>query len=272
MKKIVYMSCILILLFSTYSYGIEYSKDNNKNIELKELRISENGIIPDFNKNIYKYYLTIPSNVNNIKITAVPENENSVVEIIGNTDLDEGVNLITIKVNSEDKTQNQIYTIEVTKTDSIEQSNTNLENLAIQNILLNPPFAPNITNYEIEITNDITNLNILAIPQNENANINISGGKNLVEGENLIEIIVSSQNGISKKIYQINAYRLNDEETLKNKQAKIIEKEKLANLYTAEKTNIKFEKNNQNTESIIFYILILVFIITIVIIKIVKKK
>lgn len=261
MKKIIYMFFIIISFFSVYSYGTE----NLENItDLKELRINHQGLTPNFDKNISKYYLNIPLKVDNIEITAIPENENSVIEIIGNTNLDEGVNLIVIRVNSEDEIQTKTYTIEVTKTENLEFANTNLENLAIQNILLNPPFDTNITKYNIEVSNDITDLNILAIPQNENAVIEINGGNDLSEGENKIEITVIGQNGISKKIYEINVYRQNKEETYKNEQAKMIQKEKLDNLYSAQKTNIKTNPKPEeyNLNKVIFLCTIFIILIT----------
>ena len=45
-------------------------------------------------------------------------------------------------MTSADKTQSKVYKIYVSKTNNLELANTNLETLAIENTLLNPPFVP----------------------------------------------------------------------------------------------------------------------------------
>ena len=137
-------------------YEIKENTQNEQNIDVRKdnamlevLRLDKEGIIPNFDKNIYDYYLTVNNDVDYIDILAISENRNSNIEIIGNNNLKEGLNVITIKVISEDKTQSREYKIQVTKTNNIELANTNLENLAIEGILLNPPFDTNITHYKI---------------------------------------------------------------------------------------------------------------------------
>ena len=71
--------------------------------------------------------------------------------------------------------------------------NANLEVLAVQDVLLYPTFDTNVTSYNIEIGNSITKLNILAIPENELANIQILGNEELNIGDNLIKIMVTSR-------------------------------------------------------------------------------
>ena len=64
--------------------------------------------------------------------------------------------------------------IHVLKTDNYETLNNNLEVLSIENGLLDPPFDSNITEYKLEVMYDVKNLNILAVPENEDAIIEIS--------------------------------------------------------------------------------------------------
>ena len=246
MKKIIYLILFFIIFNFNYSNAAKPEK-----IGLQELRLNIEGLTPSFEKNIYKYYLTIPEEVQNIEIEAV--SENSDIEIDGNKNLKIGLNIITIKVNSE-----VLYTIEVTKTNNILAANTNLENLAIQNTLLNPPFDSNITQYNIEVANDVTDLNILAIPQNENTIVEINGGKNLNIGENLVEISVIAQNGFSKKIYEINVIRKNNEEQEKT--------------YIAEKTNFEVEKENTNNRLVILVLISIMLLGIIIFLKLLKSR
>lgn len=96
------------------------TNSQNNNATLQVLRLDKEGITPNFEKGINEYYLTISNEVNDIEVLAISENPNATVEITGNTNLKEGLNLITIRVTSADKKQNNIYTIQVTKTDNLQ--------------------------------------------------------------------------------------------------------------------------------------------------------
>lgn len=171
--------------------GID-SRTSNAN--LQALRLNIEGITPSFQNNIYEYYLTVQNNINEIEVLAISENPNANVEISGNTKLKDGLNFINIVVTSEDKTTKNTYIIQVTKTTNLELANNNLETLAIENTLLYPPFDMTNTNYKVEISNKLDNINILAIPQNEKAVVKITGKDNLKQGSNLVTIVVTAPN------------------------------------------------------------------------------
>ncbi len=210
------------------------SNQEEKNSNLQILRINREGMVPNFETQIKQYYLTIPTSIQEIEVLAVSENPNATVEITGNTNLKEGLNQIKITVLSEDKTQNTVYMIEVTKTSNVESANTNLEILAIENFLLNPPFDPFETNYKVEVSNETEGLHLLAVPENEEAIVEIKGDTNLQVGKNLLKIQVIAPNGYTKKEYEVEVYRrsLKEEE---NYQVELEEKsEELQNAYKIE--------------------------------------
>lgn len=80
----------------------------SNNTTLQVMRLDQEGLIPSFEKDIQQYYLTIPSNIQNIEILAISENPKAIIQITGNTNLQEGLNLITIEVISEDKTRKHL--------------------------------------------------------------------------------------------------------------------------------------------------------------------
>lgn len=255
----------------------EQGTDTNKsNADLKSLRVDIEGIVPTFAQNVKQYYLNIQNTINNIDVLAVAENPNSSIEITGNTNLKDGLNIISIKVISEDKTQENIYNINVTKTANLDTANTNLETLAIENVLLNPPFDNTITHYDIEISNSTTQLNILAVPENENASTSINGNNDLKEGNNQIIVSVIASNGFTKKDFIINAYKRNiqEEEQFINEQE--MQQEKLEEAYEIEQTS-KLEENiseeaNNNKWYIIGGVIITIIIIIVIGIIYFKKK
>lgn len=193
----------------------EENLENNiqkNNANLETLRIDREGLIPEFKPEIYKYYLTVPKEIENLEIEVVPQNKNASIEISGNNQLVDGLNIIKIKVISEDKSKVNVYELQVTKTVDLESANTNLQTLAIENAMLNPSFDNNITSYSVEVANSVENLRLLAIPENENASVEISGDTNLKEGRNELKIVVTAQNKFTKKEILIDVYRRNEVE------------------------------------------------------------
>lgn len=249
--------------------GTNQEKTNNK---LQTLRIDQEGLIPNFEPEEENYFLT--TQADKIDILAIPQNPEATVEITGNS-LKEGLNTISIKVTSQDNTQSKTYKIEVTKTKDLEAANTNLEILAIENNLLNPVYDNNIISYNTEISNSTTNLNILAIPENEKATVKITGTNNIKEGNNSIIIDITAANGITKKQIKINAYKRNtqEEEIYQEKQShaqeKLEEGYKIQKLSTTPKETDQ-TKQKENLQLIILSILLLLTIAATLIIK--KKK
>ena len=257
--------------------NVQNTDISKENAKLQILRINNLGITPAFDRNIFNYYLTVSNNISEIEVLAIAENSKATVEITGNTNLKEGLNVIDIKVISEDKTKTNNYTIEVTKTSNIELANTNLEILAIENILLNPPFDENITNYSVEVSNEENTLNIFAVPQNENAKVQINGQNDIKEGKNQVEVIVTAGNGFSKKIYKIEVYKRNKEEQVKYEEQQEENQQELENAYKIEETssqnkeiqqsqNISQTENKLGKNTVIGIIVIVVIILFIFVI------
>lgn len=231
--------------------------DNNAN--LKVMRLNMEGVNPDFDKDITEYYLIVDESVNNIDVTAIAENKDANVEISGNKGLKNGVNKIKILVTSKDKTTKKEYIINVTKTDNVEAANTNLETLAVEYYTLSPEYNANVTNYNVEVSNLTNDLNILAIPEDEDAKVDINGNKNLKTGNNKVIISVTAENGITKKDYLINVYKRNEDEEKGNeqKQQNIIQEantvmERIATESEEETAgDTEDEQENENQEQIV---------------------
>ena len=227
----------------------ETSQTSDDNSKLEIMRLKQEGITPVFSPDITEYYF-LTKDLNSLEITAIPQNANSEVIITGNTNFKEGLNTININVNSPDKTSVTNYKIYVTKTNNLEQANANLETLAIENVILEPEFANDIYEYNTIVTNTTENLNILAIPEKQTANVQISGGSNLVYGNNEILINVIAENGYTKKEYKVNVYRRNEEEQKLADEQKQIEIQKLnAILKSQNEENLEQSENNQSTQS-----------------------
>lgn len=240
--------------------GIEESKDDNQeekedlttsnDSSLKILRLSEEGIVPEFLPDIKDYYFVTSKDFTNLNITAIPNNSDANVRINGNDNLNEGINKITIDVTSKDKTSKSTYTINLTKTKNVEDANANLETLAIENVLLEPIFDTNILNYKANVSNNIENLNIFAVPENTNGKVEIEGGSNLKEGTNIVNIKVTAPNGFSFRNYQVIIHRRTLEEDEKYQEEQEASAKKLSTILEEQENieNIKEENNKEEAE------------------------
>ena len=264
------------------------SKDN-ANLDI--MRLGHEGINPDFNKNIEEYYLVVGENVNNIDVTAIPENREASVEITGNKNLVSGINKIEIIVTSQDKSKTKKYVINVTKTDNAESANSDLAILAVENYSLTPEFSSNVTNYSIEIPNNINEVNILAVPNNIDSSVKVVGNDNLKFGENNIEITVIAPNGITQKTYNLRVYKRNEAEEEKyeeEQETKVEQDTAIVDIISSEEVideineieadNINNEEmkndNTNKTENVVFMIIgtILAIVVIGVVIIGIKKR
>lgn len=258
--------------------------DTSKSSNLKTMRLNKEGIVPDFNPNITDYYIIVDENTDNIKVTANPESNNAKVQISGNANLKNGLNKIIITVNNEGKSKK--YNINVTKTDQKDKANSNLETLAVEKYDLIPEYRDNITEYNIQISNTEEKLNILAIPEDMKATVEIKNNENLMYGNNIIKIIVTAQNQITQKVYTINAYKRNKQEQEEyeeksiqtiNENKKVVEKinkEKESFLNENEKEIKKENEQEKLEDKLITWggIIVSIIIIILLIISIKRDK
>ena len=189
----------------------ETNKEQNENSKNKEnksnnsylnsLEVNIEGLSPEFNKYTTQYYLIVDLEVEDIEIKAIAEDNKAKVSITGNRYLEEGENIIYIVVTAE-AGNTTTYVINVTKVDDLERANANLKNLSIKGFNLYPSFKSNIYGYNLTINELVRQLEILAEPENESATIEITGNENLIEGDNIIKIIVTAEDRSNKKRIQ----------------------------------------------------------------------
>ena len=252
--------------------------DSSDNTNLSILRLNHEGISPDFDKDIKEYYFIANTSIDNLEVTAIPENSKSTVTVTGNNNLKLGENTIDIKVESEDKTKTSIYKIYVTRTDDIDAANANLETLAIREGTLNPEFSNDMTEYKIEIPNNIEDINILAIPQRENATVKILGNDKMNIGDNSIQVIVTAENGTTIKKYYINVHRRSEEEETEHHIEEELQAKKLSSIMQEDNIEEKIENNNQveetklNNTNIVLIIVVAIILIAIVTFLVYKYK
>ena len=97
----------------------ESEEENNENKEndqkisegLKNIEIKEANLSPNFSQDVYSYEVTVPSGTERIEINAEATSDDVEIEIVGNEELKQGENIITILANNKKDDTTSTYQI-----------------------------------------------------------------------------------------------------------------------------------------------------------------
>ena len=180
---------------------------------LASLELSEEGLNPNFSRNVTNYSMSVGEGVQNIEVNARAEDARSAVYVDGNENLQDGDNNIYITVVAQNGAR-RTYTIVVNKSSDPIKSNSFLANLVVKDMVLTPEFSKEVLEYDGgTIKTNESKLEIYAYPEIDNATVEIIGNENLVDGENTVKIKITSENGLSTKEYVIKFIKEKADET-----------------------------------------------------------
>ena len=124
-----------------------------------------------------------------------------------------GKNVAIFTLTSEDGKNTEIYKFTIYRGETTDGSNF-LASLNIKGFNINEEFDKNKLDYTATVSYETESIEIDALGEDENADIQIKGNENLKVGENVITITVTSAETEEKKIYNITVTRqeFNEEE------------------------------------------------------------
>lgn len=161
-----------------------------------------------FKKDKTEYSVQVPKDVEEIEVYAEATSEKAQISGTGKVQLKNGKNKIIVQVTAEDGTT-QTYTIEVIRgeAEAVATNNSDdgfgLSSLEVNGMTLTPNFKTGTYEYAIELSEDLSSLDIEAIATDEDATIEILGNENLQLGENTITILVRNEKTDETATYQI---------------------------------------------------------------------
>lgn len=196
---------------------------------LKDLKVD--GItIEGFKSDVFEYELEVTSDIDKIELKAFANNANAtLVEGFGNRveSLEYGENEFLIKVKAESG-EIQVYKLVVIREDD-RNTNNNLKEIIINSGKIKLELSKNKVNYTIK-TYKLKKLEVDAIAIDDKATVKIETPEEIIVGENIVIITVTSENG-EDKVYTLTFN--NTDETIDTK---------LKTLYI-KGYNIDFDKN-----------------------------
>lgn len=169
----------------------------SSNASLKKLDIENYDI--DFNKEKYNYEINIANNITSLNIITEKDHSKASIKVVGNEDFKVGTNFVEIIITAENGSK-KTYNIKV-----IREGNQNLKELTIEGIALD--FNPDILDYKISIPFEQTKVNVSAVTEDNTSIYEVKNNENIAEGISVVEIIVTSEDGIAKT-YNIEVNRL----------------------------------------------------------------
>lgn len=207
-------------------------EDNTQDkVYLEKLQLSKGTI--DFLKQKTSYDVKVPESVDEIKITASPEDEDYRVRIDGDLvdtsdkykktiDLNSGKNEIKVKV-TDNKDNQRTYTLNITRgSASSNQDDVYLNDLTISEGELK--FSQEDVNYKVELDESVKEITIGAEPEDDQYLVTINDKPvkssddyekkiSLSKGENTVKVIVEDEVNDKKKTYTLTINRGKAEDT-----------------------------------------------------------
>ena len=196
---------------TTKTYTITFDVAKSSNADLSSLGVTGYTIDPTFNKDTLTYNVTVPSDVDKATITAELADDRATLTGTGEQDLNYGDNSFDVVVTAEDGTTKKTYTVNITRT---KKDIATLTTLLVDDVEV-PGFDPDTYEYDLgDVDSDKTSIKIDATTTDTDATIEGKGTKNLQVGENSFDVVITAQNGTTKKTYTIKVKRLQSDNNL----------------------------------------------------------
>lgn len=184
------------------TYTIIINKGKSSDSSLKNIVLSDSTLDPVFDSDTLEYNVVVPEELEHITITGIPNSANSTVSGNGVYDVNQDFS-VSLEVTSEDGNKTT-YKVNIIRDVT---NSSKLSKLVVKEGELYPGFHKLITSYTILIPNEVTSLGMIAIPEDKDATVVISGNENFKLGSNVVTIKVTSKDGNDETIYTLSVIR-----------------------------------------------------------------
>lgn len=203
---------------STTSNTTSNTSAKSSNANLSNLGIRPNDF-SGFTPSKLTYDVTVPNSITQIEIYGTAQDSTSKVSGTGVKELKDGANSFNIIVTATDGTT-KTYVINVTKEQASEENKTTegngLSSLKVGNLELTPEFNTNVYEYKAKYEGEDNAIDVKAVATDPKYIVDISGNTNLKDGENIITILVTDDDGNNVATYQVTLEKNQGEESTEN--------------------------------------------------------
>lgn len=182
----------------------------SSNAKLDSLTCSNGTLSPSFSSGTTSYKMTVPYSVKSLDLDWDTAHSGASASVSGNS-LSVGSNTVTVKVTAEDGTTKR-YTITVTREQDpnyVPSTDAALASLKPSASRLSPKFSPDITDYVVYVTHEVETVELEATARDGKAkSVKHSGSTTLVEGENLLSVTCTAEDGKTAVTYTVHVIRM----------------------------------------------------------------
>lgn len=201
----------------TYTITVNRKDTRSSNNKLSNLTVEGGNLNPKFSSSTENYQLEVSFSIQNLKVSATPEDSKASVTISGQNNLiAEETNTVTIKVTAENGST-KTYTIQVKRgkdPNKVLSKNNNLSSLTTDVGILSPTFNKEKTEYVIYLPFEIETIHLNATVEDTKYGVlKIEGPEKLSVGKNLYTFTVTAEDN-SEKAYKVTVVRANSVEQL----------------------------------------------------------
>ena len=213
---------------TTQTYTVTVTRDApplSNDATLSSLSLSVT-LAPTFVSGTYSYTASVANDITSTTVTAetADSNATSVIKLDGTEDADGtvalalGANTITVEVTAEDGTTTLTYTVTVTR-DAPLSNDATLSSLSLSDGTLDPTFMSGTQSYTASVANSVTSTMVTAETTDPNAAepvIKLDGTEDtdgtvaLAEGNNIITVEVTAEDGTTTLTYTVTVTRATD--------------------------------------------------------------
>ncbi len=208
---------------TTSKYTVTVTREASGNAQLNRLDVSLGIIYPAFDPNQYSYSMELPYEAAEASVTAATYHQNARLKVNGELypsgapvliPVSVGKNIVNLLVEAENGVDSANYTLTIQRAAS---SNAGLSGLALTFGSLTPAFSADQTDYQAEVSYEVSEIAVAATAEHATAVVRVNGKRvesgnpsaaiALSEGKNIISIEVTAQDGLTKRTYTIAVVR-----------------------------------------------------------------
>jgi len=214
------------------TYTVTVTRVKSPVADLSGFTIGGASLAPVFTPGTTNYTTLVGSTVSSVVITPTAADTLATITVNGSAvssgsasaaiPLIVGNNAISVVVTAPDGTTTKTYSIVITRA----SNNAYLSNLAVSSGSLSPVFAVSTGSYTDTVGNAITSLTVTPALNNPHASIKVNGTAvasgsasqaiSLIVGNNTINVVVTAQDGVTRKTYTIVVTRVSNNAYLSN--------------------------------------------------------
>ena len=209
---------------TTQAYTVTVTRAPSADDNLSALTVSAGVLSPSFSQAATSYTVAVGNAITSITFSPTVNDANATVTVNGSLvaagsasaviPFNVGANLVTITVTAQDGTSTKTYTANVTRAPSADAT---LSDLTLSSGSLTPAFSSSVLTYTVSVGNAVNSVSVTPTVNENNATVKVngtavssgaaSGPIALLVGPNVINAVVTAQDGITTRSYSVTVMR-----------------------------------------------------------------